>query len=204
MLPPFSPWRLTRTPSQHRHAAPAVRRSGTDSTTCSRPARPGACCSGSRSRSPVFQLVTGFGIPLDKDFWPGAPHSISPRWRARRWCWRRQDRLGCVQGARRARRAAGADLAGRRPIVLLVRYAGGLPSQVLRTMHVGIPVPGRRAGLVRQPGGGAHGRSASLLWRHRRRGFPRRPLSVGVLLRPGAALRRSADARTSSSAWSRS
>jgi TRAP transporter 4TM/12TM fusion protein len=81
----------------------------------------------------AFQLVTGFGVPLDKDVLPSV-------------------NLGTLGGV-----ALGLGLikivwdgVHRRPIgnavvalvlltgtyLLLMRYAGGLPSQVLRTMHV--------------------------------------------------------------------
>ncbi|HEY1384497.1 MAG TPA: TRAP transporter permease [Dongiaceae bacterium] len=82
----------------------------------------------------TFQLVTGFGIPLDKDFLPGidlaglaaaalALGAIKVGWDALK---RRDVREGLL---------ALATLAA--TYAILERYAGGLPSQVLRTMHVG-------------------------------------------------------------------
>ena len=81
-----------------------------------------------------FQLVTGFGIPLDKDFVPGID-------------------LAGLAGAALilgAIKVGWDGLKGRNVLEgvlalitlaatygILVRYAGGLPSQVLRTMHVG-------------------------------------------------------------------
>ena len=81
-----------------------------------------------------FQLVTGFGIPLDKDFVPGLDLA-------------RLAGAALVMGAVKV----GWDaLKGRNVLdgilalltlaatyAILVRYAGGLPSQILRTMHVG-------------------------------------------------------------------
>jgi TRAP transporter 4TM/12TM fusion protein len=82
----------------------------------------------------TFQLVTGFGIPLDKDFLPGVNLA----------------RLAGVALALGALKVGWDALKGRdvregllalitlaATYVILVRYAGGLPSQVLRTMHVG-------------------------------------------------------------------
>jgi TRAP transporter 4TM/12TM fusion protein len=82
----------------------------------------------------IFQLVTGFGIPLDKDFLPGID-------------------LARLAGVALALGAAkvGWDVLKHRKIAegllalialaatyaILVRYAGGLPSQVLRALHVG-------------------------------------------------------------------
>ncbi|MEZ5830187.1 MAG: TRAP transporter permease [Dongiaceae bacterium] len=82
----------------------------------------------------TFQLVTGFGIPLDKDFLPGFDlarlagaalvlGAIKVGWDALK---RRNVREGLLALVTLAITYA-----------ILVRYAGGLPSQVLRTMHVG-------------------------------------------------------------------
>src|SRR6266545_406448 len=82
----------------------------------------------------TFQLVTGFGIPLDKDFLPGidlarlavlalALGALKVGWDAVK---RRDVREGLL---------ALVTLAA--TYALLARYAGGLPSQVLRTLHVG-------------------------------------------------------------------
>src|SRR5688572_1957455 len=86
----------------------------------------------------VFQLVTGFNIPLDKDFWPEIlPHvdllalagvalvlgGLKVGWDSVK---RRDVREGWL-----------AVMSMAAIFVLLERYAGGLPSQVLRTMHVG-------------------------------------------------------------------
>jgi TRAP transporter 4TM/12TM fusion protein len=82
----------------------------------------------------TFQLVTGFGIPLDKDFLPGidlallaaaalALGAVKVGWDALK---RRDIRDGLL---------ALVTLAA--TYAILERYAGGLPSQVLRTMHVG-------------------------------------------------------------------
>ncbi|HEY3147654.1 MAG TPA: TRAP transporter permease [Dongiaceae bacterium] len=82
----------------------------------------------------AFQLVTGFGIPLDKDFLPGIDLA----------------RLAAVALALGAAKV-GWDALKRRDIregllaivtlaatyAILDRYAGGLPSQVLRALHVG-------------------------------------------------------------------
>jgi TRAP transporter 4TM/12TM fusion protein len=84
----------------------------------------------------AFQLVTGFGIPLDKDF--DFAHGIN---------------LARLAGAALAAGAlkVGWDALKRRDLreglialvtlaatyAILARYAGGLPSQVLRAMHVG-------------------------------------------------------------------
>ena len=84
-----------------------------------------------------FQLVTGFGIPLDKDFLdflPGldlsalaaaalAAGAIKVGWDATKGHNIVEALLALVM--------LGATYA------ILIRYAGGLPSQVLRTMHVG-------------------------------------------------------------------
>src|SRR5687768_14254898 len=86
----------------------------------------------------AFQLVTGFNIPLDKDFWPGVlPHvdllalaAVALALGALKVGWdsfkRRNVREGWL-----------AVISMAAIFVLLERYAGGLPSQVLRTMHVG-------------------------------------------------------------------
>jgi TRAP transporter 4TM/12TM fusion protein len=82
----------------------------------------------------AFQLVTGFGIPLDKDFLPGidlallagvalALGAIKVGWDALKGCNVREGLLALI--------ALAAIYA------ILARYAGGLPSQVLRAMHVG-------------------------------------------------------------------
>ena len=84
-----------------------------------------------------FQLVTGFGIPLDKDFLDFLPGIDPSKLAAAALA------LGAIK--------VGWDAAKGRNVVegvlalimlgatyaILVRYAGGLPSQVLRTMHVG-------------------------------------------------------------------
>ena len=84
-----------------------------------------------------FQLVTGFGIPLDKDFLDFLPGIDPSKLAAAALA------LGAIK--------VGWDAAKGRKVVegmlalimlgatyaILVRYAGGLPSQVLRTMHVG-------------------------------------------------------------------
>jgi TRAP transporter 4TM/12TM fusion protein len=82
----------------------------------------------------AFQLVTGFGIPLDKDFVPGinlarlagialTAGALKVGWDALK---RRDVREGLL-----ALLTLGVTYA------ILARYAGGLPSQVLRAMHVG-------------------------------------------------------------------
>jgi len=82
----------------------------------------------------TFQLVTGFGIPLDKDFLPGidlaglaagalALGGIKVGWDA-------------LKG-RNVRDGLLALICLAATYVILVRYAGGLPSQVLRVLHVG-------------------------------------------------------------------
>ena len=142
----------------------------------------------------VFQLVTGFNIPLDKDFWPGRAAARRPAraGRSGAGAGRAQGRMGFVQAAGRARRVAGRDFHGRD-----LRAAGALRGRVAQpgAAHHAcrIPVPGGRARVVRQPRGGAQG-GARAAMADRRCGIPRGPLSVAVLLRPGAALRRSADA----------
>jgi TRAP transporter 4TM/12TM fusion protein len=82
----------------------------------------------------AFQLVTGFGIPLDKDFVPGinlgrlagialVAGAIKVAWDALK---RRDAREGLL-----------ALIILAATYAILERYAGGLPSQVLRAMHVG-------------------------------------------------------------------
>ena len=82
----------------------------------------------------AFQLVTGFGIPLDKDFLPGidlaglagvalALGAIKVGWDA-------------LKG-RNVREGLLALITLAATYAILARYAGGLPSQVLRAMHVG-------------------------------------------------------------------
>lgn len=82
----------------------------------------------------TFQLVTGFGIPLDKEFFP-------------EFTLARLAGVALVLGVVKI----GWDTLKRRSIregllalitlaatyLILVRYAGGLPSQVLRAIHVG-------------------------------------------------------------------
>src|SRR4051812_23692075 len=82
----------------------------------------------------TFQLVTGFGIPLDKDFLPHIDLSL----------------LAAIALAAGALKVGWDALKGRvfrdgllalivlaATYAILVRYAGGLPSQVLRALHVG-------------------------------------------------------------------
>lgn len=82
----------------------------------------------------VFQLVTGFGIPLDKDFLPGIDiagmSGIALILGAVKVGWDRLKGRGTREGL-----LALVTLAV--TYAILVRYAGGLPSQVLRAMHVG-------------------------------------------------------------------
>ncbi len=142
----------------------------------------------------VFQLVTGFNIPLDKDFWPAVlPHvDLLALAAAGAGAGRHQGRLGFVQAARCARRVAGGHFHGSD-----LRAAGALCGRAAEPGPAhpacGFPVPGRRTRLVRQPQRGAQG-GARAAMAHRRCRIPRRALSVVGLLRPGAALRRSAGA----------
>ncbi len=82
----------------------------------------------------VFQLVTGFGIPLDKDFLPGIDlagmSGIALVLGAIKVGW---DKLR----GRKISEGLLALLTLAVTYAILVRYAGGLPSQVLRAMHVG-------------------------------------------------------------------
>lgn len=82
----------------------------------------------------TFQLVTGFGIPLDKDFAPGidlavlagialALGALKVGWDALKGRAFREGLLALVVLAA--------------TYAILVRYPGGLPSQVLRALHVG-------------------------------------------------------------------
>lgn len=81
-----------------------------------------------------FQLVTGFGIPLDKDFLPGLDLSliagIALVLGALRVGWHALEKRDVRDGLLALIVLAGTYL-------ILVRYAGGLPSQVLRAVHVG-------------------------------------------------------------------
>ena len=85
----------------------------------------------------TFQLVTGFGIPLDKDFLtflPGLDLSVlavaALAAGAIKVGWDAAKRRNIVEGVLALVMLGAA-------YVILIRYAGGLPSQVLRTMHVG-------------------------------------------------------------------
>ncbi len=82
----------------------------------------------------TFQLVTGFGIPLDKDFLPGvdlvALAGVALALGAIKVGWDALKRRKVGEGV-----LALITLAV--TYAILVRYAGGLPSQVLRAMHVG-------------------------------------------------------------------
>ena len=85
----------------------------------------------------AFQLVTGFGIPLDKDFFAFAPGldltalaAVALAAGACKVIWDAVKGRNIVDGVL-ALVMLGATYA------ILARYAGGLPSQVLRTMHVG-------------------------------------------------------------------
>src|SRR5688500_17058840 len=86
----------------------------------------------------VFQRVTGFGIPLDKDLLPEIlPHfdllalaGVALALGGVRLAWDSYKRRDVREGW-----LAVVSMAA--IIVLLGRYAGGLPSQVLRTLHVG-------------------------------------------------------------------
>ncbi|HEV8389063.1 MAG TPA: TRAP transporter fused permease subunit, partial [Dongiaceae bacterium] len=82
----------------------------------------------------AFQLVTGFGIPLDKDFLPG----IDPARLAGAALVLGAAKVGwdALKG-RNVREGLLALITLAATYAILVRYAGGLPSQVLRTMHVG-------------------------------------------------------------------
>ena len=81
-----------------------------------------------------FQLVTGFGIPLDKDFVPGLDLArlaeIALVLGAVKIGWNALKGRNVAEGLL-ALITLGAAYA------ILARYAGGLPSQILRTMHVG-------------------------------------------------------------------
>jgi TRAP transporter 4TM/12TM fusion protein len=81
----------------------------------------------------AFQLVTGFGIPLDKDFVPGLDVAllagVALGLGAIKIAWDAFKGRNVVEGV-----LALVMLAATYGI--LVRYAGGLPSQVLRAMHV--------------------------------------------------------------------
>ena len=82
----------------------------------------------------AFQLVTGFGIPLDKDFMPGVNLvrliGAALVLGAAKVGWDAVKGRGSREGF-----LALATLAV--TYVILVGYPGGLPSQVLRTIHVG-------------------------------------------------------------------
>jgi TRAP transporter 4TM/12TM fusion protein len=82
----------------------------------------------------AFQLVTGFGIPLDKDLVPGIDLAglagVALVLGAIKVGWDALKGRNVLDGL-----LALITLAATYGI--LMRYAGGLPSQVLRTMHVG-------------------------------------------------------------------
>src|SRR5262245_22416984 len=82
----------------------------------------------------AFQLVTGFGIPLDQDSLPGVAlarlAAVALAFGAVKVGWDALKRRGIREGL-----LALVILAA--TYAILVRYAGGLPSQVLRAMHVG-------------------------------------------------------------------
>jgi TRAP transporter 4TM/12TM fusion protein len=81
----------------------------------------------------AFQLVTGFGIPLDKDFLPGIDFAaISGAALALVAVW---IAIRAIQ-KRRVAESGMALMALAATYGLLVYYAGGLPSQVLRALHV--------------------------------------------------------------------
>jgi TRAP transporter 4TM/12TM fusion protein len=86
----------------------------------------------------VFQLVTGFNIPLDKDFWPGILPRVDLLALAGAALVLGAVKVGWDSFKRRDVREGWLAVISMAAIfVLLERYAGGLPSQVLRTMHVG-------------------------------------------------------------------
>ncbi|MCW1839791.1 TRAP transporter permease [Prosthecomicrobium hirschii] len=82
----------------------------------------------------TFQIVTAFGIPLDKPFLPGldairASGGFLILWAV--WTGWRASRGAAVVGSVIGLVAMAATW------ILLARYAGGVPSQVLRALHVG-------------------------------------------------------------------
>ncbi|MCP8939733.1 TRAP transporter fused permease subunit [Alsobacter sp. SYSU M60028] len=85
----------------------------------------------------MFQIVTAFGIPIDKNFVPGVDILLLMRLAV----------LGLLGRAVFVAARGGSLAAGLAMVVplavgveILARFGGGLPSQVLRTVHVGFLV----------------------------------------------------------------
>jgi TRAP transporter 4TM/12TM fusion protein len=82
----------------------------------------------------TFQIVTAFGIPLDRDFVPGVDIVALVTVALGLWAIKI---AADVARKRPVQEALFAILAITLTFAILVRYSGGLPSQVVRALHVG-------------------------------------------------------------------
>ena len=92
----------------------------------------------------VFQLVTGFNIPLDKDFWPGdrCPTSICSRSPARRWRSAASRSAGIRSSGATCAKAGWRVISMAAIFVLLERLRGRVAEPGPAHHACRIPVPG--------------------------------------------------------------